>query len=127
MGRLRAPAARLKAPRPRIGFATRQEAERDRDRVRRQKSGDNLRRLYNTARWKRLRAEILVRDGGMCRQTGVMLTGKARAPNSPVIDHIIPHKGNLALFWDRENLQAVSKEWHDREKQRRERAAQKGN
>lgn len=54
----------------------------------------------------------------VCAKTGVMLIGKAPAPNSPVADHITPHRGDLGLFWDEQNLQAVSKEYHDRVKQR---------
>ena len=76
----------------------------------------------NTARWQRLRLRILDRDGHVCRQTGVALIGAYPAPNSPVVDHIVPHRGDEALFWDEANLQAVSKAWHDREKQRLERA-----
>jgi 5-methylcytosine-specific restriction protein A len=53
----------------------------------------------------------------------VALTGKHPAPDSPAIDHIIDHNGNASLFWDRDNLQAVSKQWHDTEKQRQERRA----
>lgn len=120
MGRLkRAPATLATLP-PRVGYATRIEAERGRDRER--ASGDNLRRLYNTKRWRDLRQVILARDGWQCRQTGVLLMGPVNAPNSPVIDHIIPHRGDLALFWDAGNLQAVAKAWHDSEKQRQEHA-----
>jgi 5-methylcytosine-specific restriction endonuclease McrA len=71
----------------------------------------------NTARWQRLRLQILQRDGYVCQQTGVALVGKYPAPDSPVVDHKIPHRGDPDMFWDEENLQAVSKEWHDREKQ----------
>ena len=31
-----------------------------------------------------------------------------------MVDHIIPHKGNLELFWDEDNLQALCKPCHDR-------------
>lgn len=31
-----------------------------------------------------------------------------------VVDHIIPHRGDEKLFWDRENWQALCKEHHDR-------------
>lgn len=31
-----------------------------------------------------------------------------------VVDHIIPHKGDLKLFWDRKNWQPLCKECHDR-------------
>lgn len=75
----------------------------------------------NTARWQRLRKKILKRDGLICQQTGVALLGKYPAANSPVVDHRKPHRGDPALFWDEQNLQAVSKEWHDRTKQSLER------
>ncbi|WP_317617964.1 HNH endonuclease [Rhodobacter capsulatus] len=39
-----------------------------------------------------------------------------------VVDHITPHRGNKALFWDRYNWQALCKPCHDRVKQRQERA-----
>lgn len=78
------------------------------------------RSFYNTARWKRLRLEVLKRDGFICQQTGVRLTGRAPAPNSPIVDHKTPHRGDPTLFFDPENLQSVSKAWHDSEKQRQE-------
>ncbi len=31
-----------------------------------------------------------------------------------VVDHIIPHKGNMTLFWDRTNWQTMTKTCHDR-------------
>lgn len=71
----------------------------------------------NTARWQRLRLRVLQRDGYVCQQTGVALVGKHPAADSPVVDHKVPHRGDPALFWDEDNLQAVSKQWHDREKQ----------
>lgn len=75
----------------------------------------------NTARWQRLRRKILARDGYVCQQTGVALIGQFPAADSPVVDHKVPHRGDWELFWDEGNLQAVSKQWHDSEKQRRER------
>jgi len=30
-----------------------------------------------------------------------------------VVDHIKPHKGDMALFWDTDNWQALCKECHD--------------
>ncbi len=35
----------------------------------------------------------------------------------PVVDHVRPHRGGPDLFWDEDNLQAVSKAYHDRVKQ----------
>ena len=72
---------------------------------------------YKSARWKELRSKILKRDGWTCRKTGELLIGKYPAGNSPVVDHIRPHKWDPDLFWDEANLQAVSKEWHDSVKQ----------
>lgn len=82
------------------------------------------RRWYKTARWQRLRAEVIKRDGLVCCQTGVLLVGKHPAWNSPAIDHKVPHRGDPSLFWDPANLQVVSKEWHDKVKQRMERAGE---
>lgn len=80
------------------------------------------RKWYFTARWRRLREAVLLRDNWTCRQTGVLLVGRAPASDSPVVDHIRPHRGDPDLFWAMDNLQAVSKAWHDSEKQRQERA-----
>lgn len=37
-----------------------------------------------------------------------------------VVDHIVPHKGDPALFWDPSNLQGLCKSHHDGRKQREE-------
>lgn len=127
MGRLKVPPRTLSAPPRAIGYANKLEAERARDKLRRKNAGNSLRGLYNTKRWRHpdtgVRARILARAGWQCEKTGVLLTGKAPDDNSPIVDHIEPHRGNLVLFWDENNLQAVSKAWHDSEKQRQERAA----
>lgn len=34
--------------------------------------------------------------------------------NATVVDHIIPHKGNEELFWDKNNWQPLCKKCHDR-------------
>ena len=43
-----------------------------------------------------------------------------------VADHIIPHKGNLELFWDEGNLQALCKSCHDRKTAKEGRWGEKG-
>ncbi len=86
------------------------------------RSSSDHRKLYKDPRWEPLRQQALKRAGWKCEQTGVLLIGKRHAPNSPVVDHIRPHRGDPALFFDLGNLQAVSKAWHDREKQRQERS-----
>jgi 5-methylcytosine-specific restriction protein A len=44
--------------------------------------------------------------------------GKAVAAS--VVDHIIPHKGNMSLFWDRDNWQPLCKPCHDSVKAKEE-------
>lgn len=78
------------------------------------------RNWYSTARWKQLRRRIIVEQGGVCQMTGVRLIGRFPDWNSPVVDHRVPHRGDEDLFFDESNLQLVSKEWHDKVKQSRE-------
>lgn len=49
----------------------------------------------------------------MCKEQG-------KVTQARVVDHIIPHKGNMQLFWDESNWQPLCKEHHDREKQSQE-------
>jgi 5-methylcytosine-specific restriction enzyme A len=44
--------------------------------------------------------------------------GKVQAAS--VVDHIIPHKGDSTLFWDRDNWQQLCKRCHDSLKQKEE-------
>ncbi|MFQ6550491.1 HNH endonuclease [Aestuariibius sp. 2305UL40-4] len=121
MGRLRGRElpSRIGKPTSRLQRKDADEA----DRHRRRDAELPWRSWQKTARWQKLRDRILARDGLVCQQTGVMLLGKHPAPNSPVVDHKLPHRGDPDLFWDETNLQTVSKAWHDREKQKREHAA----
>jgi len=93
------------------------EAVRHRERDKR----DKWRAWYKTARWQKLRIKIIRRDKWRCCATGVLVNGKYPAPNSAVVDHRKAHRGDEALFWDEDNLQTVSKEYHDKVKQSRER------
>lgn len=75
---------------------------------------------YKTSRWQRLRISVFTRDGYVCQRTGVLLTGKHPAPDSPVADHKRPHRGDPALFWEIDNIETVSKAYHDGAKQAQE-------
>ena len=118
MGRLSTVPGRLALATPRLARRS-GEAERLRER--------NAARpnWYSTARWQSLRLEALHRDGWQCRRTGAMLVGRYPAPTSPAVDHIEPHRWDPDLFWDLDNLQSVTKAWHDGEKQRREAAGRR--
>lgn len=113
---------------PRLGRAPSRfgqaAAKDEQDRTRQRDASQPWRAWYKTARWQKLRQRVLKRDGYVCQQTGVMLVGKHPAPNSPVADHIAPHRGNPDLFWNEDNLQTVSKGWHDQEKQRIEKSGE---
>jgi 5-methylcytosine-specific restriction enzyme A len=106
----------------RMGATPKDEKERDRQRA----DTSPFRSWYKTARWQALRRLILQRDLYTCQKTGVLLIGRHPAPNSPVIDHVKPHRGDPELFWDENNLQAVSKAYHDSVKQAEEQSAIKG-
>lgn len=116
MGKLRNLTPRVKTLGHGIGWLPREEARRkhDRDRARRQ----DWRAWYKSPRWAALRLQVLARDEYRCQRTGVLLGGRANAPDSPVVHHKTPHRGDPALFWDIANLEAVSKAWHDSEGQR---------
>lgn len=87
--------------------------------------------LYKTARWRKarlahLQCEPLCR---LCRQRGVLNDGSLKATGEPqpdlrrrflVVDHVVPHRGDLDLFWDRTNWQTLCPDHHDIVKQREE-------
>lgn len=56
------------------------------------------------------RAQVVI----ACAERGVPL------PVATVLDHRIPHRGDQALFWDRDNWQAMCSTHHSRDKQRQE-------
>lgn len=90
---------------PRIGALSR-GAKRDR-------SAAPWRSWYSTKRWSELRLKVLERDGYICQRSGVVCSGVSPEPNSPVVNHRIPHRGDPALFWDETNLETVTKQVHD--------------
>ena len=75
------------------------------------------RKWYNTARWQKLRWQVLVDAMFTCAMCGKM---EAQSRNL-VADHITPHRGNEALFWDRSQIQCLCKSCHDGRKQAMER------
>jgi 5-methylcytosine-specific restriction protein A len=64
-----------------------------------------------TRDWQRESAAFL-REHPLCECDECKKLGRVRP--SQVTDHIIPHKGDPKLFWDRSNWQAMSKPCHDR-------------
>lgn len=72
--------------------------------------------LYNTARWRAIRARRLAQDPLCVRCKEMGITAGAN-----VVDHIIPHKNSRRLFFDFENTQSLCFPCHDKAKQSEER------
>lgn len=68
------------------------------------------------SRWNKARKGYLARHP-LC----VMCEARGRIAAATVVDHITPHKGDAALFWDSGNWQALCKHHHDSHKQQLER------
>jgi len=88
---------------------------RTRNREYDQRRGSARERGYNS-RWEKARKTYLMRNP-LC----VMCQKEGRVTAATVVDHIRPHKGDSALFWDTDNWQSLCKPHHDRDKQREER------
>ena len=73
-------------------------------------------RWYRIARWRRLRKAQLRLEPLCCK-----CRDEGRLTAAAVVDHIRPHRGNPALFWDPDNLQSLCRPHHDATKQREER------
>lgn len=70
------------------------------------------------SRWQKARATFLSRPENvlcrMCSERGLMVL-------ATVVDHVIPHRGDQALFWDTSNWQPLCRRCHDGRKQAEER------
>lgn len=67
----------------------------------------DVRKFYNTARWRRLREDMFQADPFCvdCRDEG-----QTRPWTD--LDHERPHRGDLTLFWDESNLRGRCHEHH---------------
>ena len=67
------------------------------------------RKLYGLKAWRVVRAKALLRDLYTCqhKRCGVSLKKGRTQPQSAVVHHLKPHKGNHDLFFDLDNLQSV--------------------
>lgn len=81
---------------------------------RRSEEASAYRHLYKSRAWRDLRTKIFVRDLGICGICGKIIVGRYD------VDHKIPHKGNLMLFWDEANLQVLHPSCHAQAKQQDE-------
>ena len=58
--------------------------------------------------WQKAR-KVFLAANPLC----VQCMAEGRYIKATVVDHIIPHRGNQELFWDRNNWQALCKRHHD--------------
>ncbi len=70
--------------------------------------GSSSERGYGS-RWQKRRKWYLKHNPFCeeCYKSGIMEA-------STIVDHIVPHRGDMALFWDEGNWQALCKVHHDR-------------
>lgn len=71
---------------------------------------------YWTQRWRK-KAKAQLRASPLC----AMCEGDGRVAAATIADHVIPHRGDEALFWNGD-LQSLCKSCHDSAKQREERS-----
>jgi 5-methylcytosine-specific restriction protein A len=87
----------------------------DHAKVRRQQAdaerGSSTQRGYGY-RWQKT-SKAYLRAHPLC-QCPDCQEGKIRLLASQVVDHITPHRGDMKLFWDPKNWQAMNKQCHDR-------------
>lgn len=69
--------------------------------------GTSTERGYN-GKWRKARNKFL-KDNPLCIEC---LKDNTIEP-ATVVDHIKPHKGDMGLFWDKDNWQALCKKHHD--------------
>ena len=67
-------------------------------------------------RWQQARVHFL-RAHPLCR----MCEARGKLTAASVVDHVIPHKGDVSRFWDEDNWQALCKPCHDAGKQSQDR------
>ncbi len=69
--------------------------------------GNATSRGYDS-KWRKAREDFL-RKNPLCLQC----RREGRLTPATVVDHIVPHRGDLRLFWDRCNWQPLCKDCHD--------------
>lgn len=80
--------------------------------------GSSSQRGYNS-RWQKAR-ETFLRRRPLCK----MCEDEGRLTPATLVDHIVPHRGDTALFWDTDNWQPLCKPHHDKVKQAEEKRSQ---
>lgn len=72
------------------------------------KKEDNISYLYHTTEWRTAR-RVFLADNPLCK--GCESDNRTKLAN--VVDHVIPHRGDLELFWDVSNWQPLCTSCHN--------------
>lgn len=65
--------------------------------------------------WQQARL-VFLNDNPLCKYC----ESEGRVTAAAIVDHVIAHRGDMALFWDRTNWQSLCKPCHDIVKKREE-------
>ena len=87
---------------------TRKQREKVRKHTYDAQRGTSAQRGY-TSKWRQARVGFLAKHP-LCCQCGEA----GQVVPATVVDHIVPHRGDRALFWDRQNWQPLCQMHHDR-------------
>jgi 5-methylcytosine-specific restriction protein A len=110
---------KLTAMRPRLG-ALASRVSRHSDDQGHSRALEPWRNWYSLKTWEELRQRVFLRDLYTCQcGCGTLIQN----PRERIADHIEPHRGDRALFFDEANVQTLWKPHHDGWKQRLERRA----
>ena len=77
--------------------------------VRQPRMKEDYHKLYRTQQWKRMRTVVL-RDQPLC--VACQRAGRGSLSVAQHVDHIIPHRGDRDLFFDKDNLQPLCVSHH---------------
>ena len=65
-------------------------------------------RLYNDRKWREAKDRFL-RSQPLCQTCDLL----GKTTPADVVDHVTPHKGDQALFWDQGNWQSLCEHHHN--------------
>ena len=87
--------------------ARQKEMKQSRQKAYDKERGSSTERGYDR-RWRKARADYLAVHP-LC----VECYQEGRVREASIVDHIVPHKGSVKLFWNRGNWQSLCKYHHD--------------
>lgn len=84
---------------------------------------DELDKIYHTARWKKARKTVLIRDSYLCQEC--LRRGLIIQAN--IVHHIIPLRDDINKAFDLDNLESICPACHNKEHPERSGGKKKNN